>query len=384
MSLAIEHLNQLSQRHLSEDERQESVGLGLTPVGLWVPTENVLVFQQELPKVSRRKQQDMLPWLLEDRLLSPPEDFEYTLGPQIEGDTYLVYVVQKATLGQWVLLAEGAAVEPVKMVPDFLALPYEDGRWTIYTEKGRLLVRTGVYEGFAADLTFGWQQLALLRAQSDKKIRFSHLATADTQVPESLAEDVDTESGQINWSFTELPLGMDILPPSYRPRRTHSMAAWIPAMVASALLVVLCLSYMLIQTWSWQRDALVLEEGIAQTYESLFAEKLSGGASGQSMHASKMAKQRLALMEQQYISSQTTPLAELGAIDRIFSTCSDCVLMGISQTDAGLDIRLKDNERLKSRLDGLEGWSANWQAGQIEKGTGTDAVSLLSIRRGSP
>jgi len=363
LSLAIDHLNQLASRHANDVDEPEQVDL-------WVPSERVLSFRVELPKVSRRKQQEMLPWLLEDRLLSSPDNFEFILGAQLDKELgneqpgkpdateTLVYVIEKTVFGQWMLLAEAANVAPAKMAPDFLALPYEDGRWTLYTDEGRLLVRTGVYEGFAANLEFGWQQLELLLAQQDIPIRISHLASSDTTIPENLTDRIDTETGKINWAFTELPVSLDILPSYYRPKRSSSLSVWVPAIAATVSLSIFLMSYMLIQSWAWQRDVLVLEVAVTEAYETLFSKKISGHA----LNAAESAREHLALLEHQYITSQTSPQAELAALDRVFSTCSDCVLMGLTQTDSGLNIRLKDNARLKSRLDGIDGWSMNWGA----------------------
>lgn len=388
MSLAIDHLNQLASRHAAEGQPVE-------PIGLWVPSESVLVFRVELPRVSRRKQQEMLPWLLEDRLLSSPEDFEFILGAQLDSaaneavsaekteTSTLVYAIEKNSIGQWMLLAGAAAVSPERMVPDFLALPYEEGRWTVYTDEGRLLVRSGVYEGFAATLEFGWQQLELLLAQKDlatgdQRTRLSHLATSsETRIPKTLLDRLDTETGKINWAFTELPRGLNLLPPAYKPKGSSSLKPWMPAMALGTLLIVLCTLYMLVQTGSWQRDALVLEKAVAESYEALFSarlpESVSGSDFGSATH--EMAKQKLALLEHQYIAGQTSPLAELGALDPEFSACSGCVLMGVDQTEAGLNIRLKDNARLKSRLDGLEGWSIDWGT------TDAKGMNSVSIRR---
>lgn len=364
MSSVIDHLNQLAVRHASEDDVLEQIGL-------WVPSERILVFRLELPKVSRRKQQEMLPWMLEDQLLSPPDSFEFLIADHGSTES-LIYVVEKAVLGQWMLLAESASVAPNRMVPDFLALPYEEGRWTVYSDKGRLLVRTGIYEGFAASLGFGWQQLELMLSQLEEPVRLSHLTTADTDIPESLAEHIDTETGKINWAFTEFPLAIDILPTLYRPKRTNSFKQWVPAMAAGLFLAVISMSYMLAQTWAWQRDAVVLNEAVGQAYQSLFSQKLTGSTAT----LIDSAETQLALLEHQYIANQTSPLSELSALDRVFSTCSDCVLINLNQSDSGLTLKLKENARVKTRLEGIEGLSINWGLAD------SDNITTVNIQRG--
>lgn len=373
MSLAIEHLNQLAARQTMADAVPDGLGL-------WVPSEHIMVFRLELPKVSRRKLQEMLPWLLEDRLLSSPDDFEFIAGPELDGGLSLVYVVAKARLKQWLLLAESASVSPERMVPDFLALPYEEGRWTLYTDKGRLLVRSGVYEGFAADLEFGWQQLQLLLSQLEEPVRLSHLSSADseagTAIPDQLREQLDTETGKINWSFTELPVGLDILPSAYKPKRVNSLGLWVPAMSAAALLLLLSMTYMLVQSWVWQKDELLLQAAIAETYQTLFSTQIQDSA----LDLKSLGEWQLGLLEHQYLSMQSSPLAELSSLDSILSSCPDCVLMSLSQTDMGLSLRLKDSPRIRTRLDALEGWSSDW--GTVDE-TGFNTLSVYSTTNNS-
>jgi hypothetical protein len=243
-----------------------------------------------------------------------------------------------------------------RFAPDFLALPYEADRWTLYTDEGRLIVRTGVYEGFATDLDFGWQQLALMHSQLNEPVRISHLSAADIEIPNGLRNYIDSQNGKINWSFTELPAGLDILPGAYKSNRSSNFARWFPALTSLAVLLLFVMSYMLVQSWVWQRDSAVLELGIAETYQSLFSKQLEGPA----VDVAKLAEAQLGLLEHQYIRMQTAPLVELAALDRVLSSCTDCSLMSISQFDQGIRLRLKGTPQNRSRLNTLEGWNLNW------------------------
>lgn len=378
--MVIDHLNQLAARSASDNAALNAANETVKEsISLWVPSERVLVFRMALPKVSRRKQLEMLPWMLEDQLLSSPDNFEFFVvqNPVVgnEDSESLIYVVEKTALGQWMLLAEAASVAPEKMVPDFLALPYEEGRWTVYTDEGRMLVRTGLYEGFATELGFGWQQLELMISQLEEPIRLSHLGSSETLIPDSFEDNIDSEAGNINWAFTEFPLAIDILPDAMRPKRTNTFKQWLPVVTAAVFLLVFSMSYMLVQTWAWQRDAVVLEEAVGQNYKSLFGKSMTGGASD----LVRSAEAQLAFLEHQYIALQTSPLVELSALDRVFSTCSDCVLMDLKQLDSGVSLKLKDNSRLKSRLQGIDSLSLNWSAVDAQ---GVSTLTVQSTGRG--
>lgn len=341
---------------------------------LWVPSERILIFELELPKVSLRKLQEMLPWMLEDRLLSSPESFEFILGPAIDDATGLVYVIEKSVYARWMMVAESAAVRPDCMAPDFMALPYEEGRWTVCAEAGRLLVRTGPYTGFASEIDFGWQQLELLITQCEEPVRLSSLQDAEIEVPDFFQDKLDTQRGHINWGFAELPRSINLLPARLKPKSSTAFNLWLPTMATAALAVLLTLTYMLVQSWVWQRDIVLLEEAVAAGYEALFSEKLRVPAH----EMLDQAEARLNLMEHQYIGLQNSPMAELNSLDRIFSTCSDCELMAISQSGKGISLSLKQSPRISSRLQGLEGWQAQW--GSEDK----NGYSKVSLQRAMP
>ena len=354
MTKTIEHLNQLATR----DQNAQSAAVSMD---LWVPSEQLLIFELDVPKLPKRKVQEMLPWMLEDQLLSSPDNFEFILGPQINGDLSLVYVIEKSVISQWLMLAESAAVQVQNMVPDFLALPYEEGRWTLYTESGRLLVRTGLYTGFAADMSYGWQQLELLLGQNEQSLRVSHLEASAVDIPESITAYLDTQSGSISWAFAEPPTVINLLPSNsngYRPKHAAGLSLWFAAMISAAFATLLLITYLLVQSWVWQRDIGILEAGVAETYQALFAEKLIEPVAT----VRNQAQSRLDLLEHQYISMQISPMAELNDLDPILSPCSDCSLLEVIQIEKGLRIKLKAGAGIRAQLEGLRGRQISWDS----------------------
>ncbi|MBC6427645.1 MAG: hypothetical protein GDA55_00130 [Cellvibrionales bacterium] len=366
---SVEHLHQLPTRQPEPDTPPQTLDL-------WAPAEPLMLFELELPKVTRRKREEMLPWLLEDRLLNPPEQFEFLLGPALENGTNLIYVLEKQVLRQWVSLATAAGVRPGRMAPDFLVLPYEPGRWTLYTGDGRILVRSGPHTGFAARLEAdGWQQLQLLLGQQDDNLRISHLATdPDLEIPAFLAERLDTQEGTINWTFDALPPAVNLLPESYKPARTALWLPWLPLAASATVLLVAVLAQMLAQSWAWQRDTATLEASVTEAYQQIFGEPLTADP----RTAQQQANRHLQLLEHQALAWQSTPLAELGALDRLFSGCADCLVQQIAQHDAGLSITVDQAAAVRPRLEGLAGWHTDWE---------TDAAAAtqrFTLRRAAP
>ena len=362
VSHPIEHLDLLASRTVDVDVAPEQTEL-------WVSSESVLIFELELPKVSLRKQQEMLPWMLEDKLLSSPEDFEFCIGPETDSG-HIVYAVSRANLSQWVMVAQAAAVSPDSMAPDFFALPYEDGRWAVYADQGRLLVRTGLYTGFAADLSFGWQQLQLLLEQEEQAPRLSFLQSSAVEVPSFFEDKLDTQTGQINWSFSELPQGINLLPKNMKPKKASgSGLVWWPVAASMAVFFLTAVAYMLVQSWAWQRDITTLEAGIASAYEDIFKEDFRGRPEEVMFYG----EQKMSLLEHQYIVMQSSPMVALGALDRPLSGCTDCSIIGLKQIDGGLQFELKETSAVKSRFAGLSEWDFSWSP------SSTEGYSLLTV-----
>ncbi len=376
MNIPIDHLDQLAAQARSEDEALPAAESAGQRMDLWVPTEAVQMFELELPALQGRKLQEMLPWLLEERLLSPPDIFECILGPPTGSQQWLVYVVEKAQIARWLSISSASGIAPQRMAPDFLALPLEEGRWTLYTEKGRLLVRTGQFSGFAAPLDIGWQQLELLLAREEQMPGLSHLDATDTglQIPEFFRDRLDTQHGRINWTFSELPVDVNILPVHCTPRAGRPWMVWVPSLAAAAVLCVAGLTYLSAQSWTWEQEIEILEAGVARAYQELFGEDLGSATE----NAVVRGQAHLEMLQHQYLVTRASPLAELAALDRILSTCSSCSLMKISQTEQGTVLKLRYTEQIRARTAGLAGWDLDWSEPDEHD------YSSLTIQRAAP
>lgn len=349
LTKSIEHLNQLAAEELNSGDRRRQVDL-------WVPSESVLAFELELPRVSRRKLEEMLPWMLEERLLGSPDEFEFIVGPSVSVGS-VVFAVPKIELSRWLMLAQSHGCDPVRIAPDYLALAYEENRWAICIDAGRMLVRTGVYTGFSTDINSGWIQLEMLARQQPEAVRFSCLQKNEVAIPDFFADKLDSQAGAISWSFAELPAGINLLPARFKSQKSPELRKWWPSAASFALFFLLVLSYLLIQSWVWQRDIAVLESGVSTAYEQLFGEPLRGSAA----EAKSLAESKMRMLEHQYVTMQRPPIAQMTSLDRIFSTCTNCDLLLLEQTENGVQMELSEDEQIKARLAGMTEWTHSWQ-----------------------
>ena len=326
------------------------------PMVVWVPGEQVSVYELEMPDVPKRRWADMLPWLLEDQLLRPAEDLHFVVGPEVGDNHILVYVVGKEQMNQWRLMAESKALSIQQAVPDYLALPMEEGYVSVTIVGQRMLVRTGVYTGFAAHPAIGWQLLDIER-QKNEDLRVTALVEHTEGIPEEWREEVSAQSGRLNWSFAELP-DVNLISGEYKPTKTANFAPWYPAIGLAVCTLILAVVYMMVQTHQWQQDIGVLEQGIADAYQGLLNESFEGSVKD----IPNAVESRIRLLEYQNITLQESPVFELRALDQVLSVCRDCDVKKIVHGDDSLTVTLKVPDSIRTRLENTEGLALRWSA----------------------
>lgn len=138
--------------HLEELVRLPSGSSSREPLTLWVPGEEVTFHRLARPQAPRHKWAELLPLMLEERLLGDPADLHCAYAVDDSQQWLDVACVSRATLQRWQLLAGASGPSAARMVPDVLALPIEGDRWSLHVDGQRCLVRTGSNSGFACNL----------------------------------------------------------------------------------------------------------------------------------------------------------------------------------------------------------------------------------------
>ena len=73
MTLSVDHIHHLDRHLVNEGEEHRSMAL-------WVPSERVTCIALMHRLLRRRKWSELIPWILEDRLLQPVEDMHFVIG----------------------------------------------------------------------------------------------------------------------------------------------------------------------------------------------------------------------------------------------------------------------------------------------------------------
>ena len=127
---------------------------------LVIPGDGVLLSEAHVPGGSAARAPTVARYALEEQLADDVDDLHFALGAKGVGDVYPVAVIDRDTFGEVLERCAGAALRPLVIVPETLALPRFDQDsglpgWTVLVEEERAIVRLSGHKGFVAD-TASW------------------------------------------------------------------------------------------------------------------------------------------------------------------------------------------------------------------------------------
>ena len=122
--ISVDHIHNLDRRITNEGAAFESAaGSNELSMQLWVPSERVGIHLIDVPTAPERKWPELIPWLLEDRILQPVEQMHFVIGERDDQGQVQVFALSCSDMQEWQRVADNAGVAALSMVPDFLVLP---------------------------------------------------------------------------------------------------------------------------------------------------------------------------------------------------------------------------------------------------------------------
>ena len=126
---------------------------------LLVPGEDAVVFDLEMPAGVRRGVADRIMFhSVQDVVGEEMAEIHLVRLPPERGatsDRRQAIVTCRVRMSTWLEQAFRMGMRLAAVLPDYLALPWESGVWTVRVESGRLRARFGRLEGFAAETDLG-------------------------------------------------------------------------------------------------------------------------------------------------------------------------------------------------------------------------------------
>ena len=364
MTLAVDHLYHLDRHLLDGGEANRGMAL-------WVPSQRVTVHVIDAPTAPQRKWLELIPWILEDRILQPVEEMHFVLGASsvVDGKKQLaVTVISKQDMREWLRIADNAGIAASAMVADYLALPFEPGRISMAWREGQFLVRTATDSGFSAPPDLAWLMVRRVMERRDIAPRLSISLPDESLIPEDLREIADINAAEIDWQFAHMPLSANLLTDEFQQQSTDaSSSSWLSTAALLVLALVLGFGYR-------QLSNLHLEEGIAELeaqankgFSNVF---LGQRAKPEDIRSS--GEQLLADMFKQRESLQAPIMRALAGLDSVMNSCG-CNLDSLVANDSAVTLTLKNVTRGKAQSPVLPGFKVDRKV--------ANGVTTLTLRK---
>lgn len=368
MTLPVDHIYNLDSYITNEGEAFESVAESdLVSMDLWVPSESVAMHSIDPPSAPKRKWAELIPWILEDKLLQSIEDVHYIVCGQCAEGQLQILVVAEADIQNWQRVARNSGVLPKSMYPDYMALPYEDGRVSVGWRDGVCLVRYGAVDGFAAGPDMAWPMIDAL-LQLDETLRVSISVPETVIVPQQIMEIADINDSAVDWQFSQLPNQCDLLTGGHKPEISlGAIMAWLPATLLALISVLLSVIYLQIASANMIEETAELETSLMQSYSRLF-----DGRRPAPGDVRAEADKRLSLLFSQRNGLNSEAIAGLIALDKLMKGCG-CQLSELNYSNNELIIQVQNGLALTKRRLSIPGY----RIGVTQQGgEGKNAIEL--------
>ncbi len=132
---------------------------------VFAPATTMVTLEAEVPPLSGQRLRQALPYALEEQFAEDVESLHIAHGVRNDEGFLPVVALNHEQMLQWQQLFASLELRPHLLINEALALPWQEGRWTLLLEPTQALLRTGPYsaqtlplEQLPAVLALAWQQ----------------------------------------------------------------------------------------------------------------------------------------------------------------------------------------------------------------------------------
>jgi len=370
--MSVEHLYNLDQHFNATDDPLQSVaGARVDSKSLWVPSERVGLHSIPIPSAPERKWAELIPWMLEDRLLQPVDEMHFVVAGRDDQQLHILAVSQQ-DMREWLRIADNAGVAASAMAPDFMALTWEAGIVSVGWREGMLLVRDGIYSGFAASPKLGWVMLDGILKNSSVMPRLSISLPDEDMVPEHLREAASINSSSIDWQFTSFP-SLNLMSAEFKPKAASSVwFHWWPVAVSTFAVLFLAVFYLQVASRALEADVLTLEQQLLTSHTRVF-----GGAKPSLSEFRSIAESKIDRLFKQQKSLQQEPLAGIAALNPFMTACQ-CELHSMIANKSGVQLKLSGGSKLMAKSLNIKGYQLSLEKDQQAV---PDMLSVSLVRK---
>ena len=328
------------------------------PQSVWVPSEDISFFRVPRPKVARGKWAQLLPWVIEEQVLQDVATLHIVPIGDLTTDEITVAVLENTILEQWLASCSQRNLDAQAFVPDVFSLPWASGEVTIKVESDRILVRSGLADGFSGD--FDWvehllSQSGILQAAGIVNVYID----TDQELPEFLPEHAQRRAVDSLAVISRIDKSFNLLVGRHQPSsRYNVLPEWRLVMSAAALVFGLFVVTLWLDVHQSQNQLAAVNKAINDDYQLIFKRSLDGAS----------ANIRSIVAEQLEGTGGASVAVEsawdsIATLDQVLSDCDSCVLQTLEADSQAtqLLLRTKQSASVKQKFDTLPGVRVQWR-----------------------
>ena len=356
--MSVEHLYNLDQQvNTSDDPLQSVAGTNLESKSLWVPSERIGLHSIDIPSAPERKWAELIPWILEDRVLQPVEEMHFVVAARDDQQVHILAVSQQ-DIREWIRIADNAGIAAVAMAPDFMALDWEPGILSIGWREGMLLVRDGINSGFAALPAVGWVMVDSILKSTSVMPRLSISLPDEDMVPEHLRAEANINSSSVDWQFSAFP-AVNLMTAEFKPKAARPVwFQWWPVAASTIAVLLLTVIYLQLASRSFEAEVSDLQQHLLTSHSRVF-----GGAKPALAEFRSSAEARIEQLFKQQKSLQAEPVAALSALDAVMNACQ-CELQAMTASKSGVQLKVLSGSKLLNKSLNVPGYQISLEQDQ--------------------
>lgn len=127
------------------------------------PASPMLTCLAALPPTPMARMRQALPYALEEQFAEDVERLHFAMGKRDSAGQLPVVAVERELMNRWQALIAAAELRPHVMLNEGLALPWQEGEWSLLLQDEEALLRTGAHQAYAIPMAQleAWLTLAL-------------------------------------------------------------------------------------------------------------------------------------------------------------------------------------------------------------------------------
>lgn len=328
-----------------------------------VPARDVLLTQATLPKLSRHRLSQALPFALEEQVVDELSDLHFAIGDYSTEGNYPVAIVSHDKMRQWLSALDALHISPSVIVPETFAIPVTEHGWTLLLTDETGVVREDETSGFAFDLPNLHTVLALrLQEIKTKPTMLTIHHVGESPYILELSDITITETNHPIKKYVrnlamwlKEPPPINLLQSTYPPKRHHPhiKKVWLATVGLAAGLVIFAFLSNVISFFILEMQVHHLNKDIQRIYQHHFPQATSTVAPKQRM------AEKLHSLEKE--SGQNPFLIWLAYLAKAMQQAKDIHLQHLDfhQNQMTLDLSAPSFDRLDAFLQALSAQGLN-------------------------